>query len=182
MAHTAAPAPHHPNHPLRPRQAPGNTVEHLLQRGKIAIRPQPVIRRHERRNPRQPPRQLGLRQQYPIKVPGELLQRLLGIILPMPGQAMVEKHIQNDTGKAPPLTRKTRKSRQHQRVLVGIAVDMPVQPDGRLQRWREAPFQRAFDEVAIQAAKQLVRRRAAKVQVCEVVHERSLAPPAHISL
>ncbi|MNC17218.1 hypothetical protein D3C75_650910 [compost metagenome] len=100
----------------------------------------------------------------------------------MPGQAMVEKHIQNNAGKAPPLPRKARQCRQHQRVLVGIAVDMPVQPDGRLQRRREAPFQRAFDEVAIQAAKQLLRRRAAEVQVCEVVHERSLAPPHRISL
>ena len=95
---------------------------------------------------------------------------------------MVEKHIQHDPGKAPSLWRKTCQCRQHQRVLVGVAVDMPVQPDSRLQRRREAPFERAFDKVAIQAAKQLFRRRAAQVQVCEVVHERSLASVPRISL
>ena len=40
-------------------------------------------------------------------------------------------------------------------MLVSVTVDMPVQPDGRLQRRRKAPFQGAFDKVAIQAAKQL---------------------------
>ncbi|MNC54447.1 hypothetical protein D3C75_1039310 [compost metagenome] len=95
---------------------------------------------------------------------------------------MVEKHIQDDAGKTPPLAWKTCQSRQHHWVPVSVTVDLPVQPDGRLQRRRKAPFQRAFDKVAIQAAKQLLRRRAAQVQVCEVVHERSLASSPNISL
>ncbi|MNI92142.1 hypothetical protein D3C73_1499020 [compost metagenome] len=67
-------------------------------------------------------------------------------------------------------------------MLIGVAVDVPMQPNGSLQRRRKAPLQRAFDEIAVQAAKQLLRRRAAQVQVCEVIHGRSLALRIRISL
>ncbi|MNN48033.1 hypothetical protein D3C81_1624850 [compost metagenome] len=99
----------------------------------------------------------------------------------MPGQAMVEKHIEDDAGKAPPLRGKPGQCGQYQGMTVGIAVDMPVQADRRFQRWGKAPFQRALDEIAIQAAEQLLRRGAAQVQVCEVVHGASLALPPFIS-
>ncbi|MNH28917.1 hypothetical protein D3C79_891190 [compost metagenome] len=96
-------------------------------------------------------------------------------------QAVVEKHIEDNAGKAPSLCGETCQRCQYHGMAVGITVDVPVQADRRFQCRRKAPFQRALDEIAIQAAEQLLRRRAAQVQVCEVVHGASLAPPRPIS-
>lgn len=55
-------------------------------------------------------------------------------------------------------------------MAVGVDIDLPVQTDRRFQRQGEAPLQRPFDEIAIEAAEQLLRLLTAEMKVCEVVH------------
>lgn len=55
-------------------------------------------------------------------------------------------------------------------MAVGVDVDLPVQTNRRFQRRGKAPLQRPFDEIAIEAAEQLLGLLTAEVKVCEVVH------------
>jgi hypothetical protein len=50
-----------------------------------------------------------------------------------------------------------------------------MQLDGRFDLWIELPLQPPFDEIAIQTAEQLTGALATEVQMCEIVHARSLA-------
>ncbi|MNO84800.1 hypothetical protein D3C76_761520 [compost metagenome] len=95
---------------------------------------------------------------------------------------MVEKHIEDDPGIAPPLGGKTRQGLEHHRVAVGEDIDAPVQRDSRFQLRGKAPVQAAFDEVAVQAAQQLLRLLTAKMEVREIVHGLKHTTPAHIDI
>ncbi|MNE51858.1 hypothetical protein D3C80_1465060 [compost metagenome] len=97
-------------------------------------------------------------------------------------QAMVEEHIEDNPGIAPPLPGETPERLQHQRMVVGEYIDLPVQADRRFQRQGITPGQRPFDEIPIEAAEQLLGLLAAQVKVCEVVHLCSLALALPISL
>ena len=60
-------------------------------------------------------------------------------------------------------------------MAVGKDVDAAMQLDGRLDLRIELPLQPSFDEIAIQTAEQLTGALATEVQMCEIVHGRSLA-------
>ena len=83
---------------------------------------------------------------------------------------VVEEHVQQDAGETPALQREAPLGRMHQWVAVGEGVDAPVQLDGPLDLVRPLSLQAALDEVAVQAAEQLGRLRAAEVEMREVVH------------
>ena len=51
-----------------------------------------------------------------------------------------------------------------------------LQADGRFDFCRPAPTQRAFDEIAVEAAEQLRRCVATKMKMSQVVHHTSLPP------
>ncbi|MNH31321.1 hypothetical protein D3C72_1864130 [compost metagenome] len=100
----------------------------------------------------------------------------------MQRQAMIEEHIENNPGIAPPRFGKAPERLQHQRVAVSEHIDLAVQADCSFEREWITPAKWPFDEVTIEAAEQLFGLLAAQVKVCEIVHERSLAPAPLISL
>jgi hypothetical protein len=106
-----------------------------------------------------------------------MLQRLIGVQHPVPRQAVVEKHIEDDPGIAPARQGKPRQRSIHQRVAIGEHVDAAMQLDGRFDLRIELPLQPSLDEIAIQTAEQLTGTLATEVKMCEIVHGRSLALP-----
>ena len=95
----------------------------------------------------------------------------------MQRQAVIEKHIEDDPCITPPRHGETLQRGQHQGVAISVGIDLPVQADAGLQLGAEATFKPAFDEIAIQAAKPVVRALAAQVQVREIIHAAELSIP-----
>lgn len=93
---------------------------------------------------------LGL--QHPIKVSCKALQRLLGVVGPVPGKAMIEKHIEHNPRIATTGMAKTRQRLINQRMMVGEHINAAVQLYTRLDIRPKLPLQAAFHEVAVQAA------------------------------
>ena len=60
-------------------------------------------------------------------------------------------------------------------MAVSKNVNAPIQLDGRLALLIELLLQPSLYEIAIQAAKQLTGALATEVQMCEIIHGRSLA-------
>lgn len=167
---------------LRLCQPPRNPPQHLLHHRELTVRTQPIIRRHVRRNLRQPPRQLRLGRQHAVHLRGEALQRLVGIQRPVPRQAVVEKHIEDDSGIAPASQAEARQCLPHQRVAVGKTINRAVQLDRRFDLRAELALQAPFDEVAIETAQQLRRKLAAQVQMCEIIHGAQSITADNVSL
>jgi len=72
-------------------------------------------------------------------------------------------------------------------MAIGKHIDLTMQSNRRFDLRVELPLQPSFDEIAIQTAEQLTGALATEVQMCEIVHGRSLAPrprlfTPHISL
>ena len=89
---------------------------------------------------------------------------------------MIEEQIQQHAGCSSPLDRKARPCAGLQWVAVGEGIDAPVQTNGRLDLCRPTPAQRAFDEIAVEAAKQLRWCVATKMKMGQIVHPASLPP------
>ena len=151
-------------------QAAGHALYHPFQGLELAVAAQPVLGRHARGDQGQPVGQPRLGVQHLVDPAREGFQGQRSVVFPVSGQAMVEEDIQQDAGDPSPFDGKALLGLEDQGVAVGEGVDPPVQADGRLDIRRPAPVQRPLDEVAIEAAEQLCRLRAAEVEVGEVVH------------
>src|SRR5689334_19964804 len=62
-------------------------------------------------------------------------------------------------------------------MAIGKDINAAMQLDGRFDLWIELPLQPSLDEIAIQTAEHLTGALATEVQMCEIVHPRSLALP-----
>ncbi|KPX67095.1 Unknown protein sequence [Pseudomonas amygdali pv. lachrymans] len=83
---------------------------------------------------------------------------------------MIEKDVEHNACIASPLGWKAGNGSLDQRVAVSESVNAAMQPNGRFKLCRKTSRQRTFDEVAIQAAKQLSRPMPAEMKMCQIVH------------
>lgn len=95
---------------------------------------------------------------------------------------MIKKHVEHNSGIAPPYGGKARQSDIHHGVAIGVHVDASMQGNRRFDLRIVQALQRPFDEVAVEAAEQSFPAGAAEVQVCEIVHGAKLSTAAPISL
>ena len=90
---------------------------------------------------------------------------------------MVKKHIEDNPRIAPARMGKTRQRLINQRVVVCKNINAAVQRNTVFNISAVLAVQPPFDEIAIQAAKHFFRALSAQVQMCEIIHRRSLALP-----
>lgn len=164
---------------IGPTQTPSDADKRPSNAGVLAVAAEQIISLHvldvalKRRR-----HMVALTAEVSVYLTAEIGQRLIHIIVPVPGQQMIVIHVDQNPGVTPKWRLETSAAAPHRRVAVGECVNAAVQAQAVLQARGKAPLEAAANEVAHQIAGADHRIHIGEKQMREVIHSRSMPAKA----
>ena len=153
-------------------EASGQALQHDLHRFRVAVRFEPAPGDHARSDALQSRgKKLVVLFEDPVEALGELLQRDVGVVMPVSGEEVIVKDIDEDGtavavgGIDPP------QAAAGDGIDLGEAVDAPVALDAAPDRFRPTVIETPLDEIPQHAAEQTRFRRLGEIEVKQVVQK-----------
>lgn len=153
-------------------EASGQALQDDLHRFLVAVRFEPASGDHAWGDALQSGgKKVVVLFENPVEAPGELLQRDFGVVVPVPGEEVIVKDIDEDRaavtvgGIDPPQTA------ARNGIALGETVDAPVSLDAAPDRFRPTVIETPLDEIPQHAAEQTFFRRLGEIEVKQVVQK-----------
>ena len=160
---------------IGPTQTPSDADKRPSDAGVLTVAAEQIISLHvldvalKRRR-----HMAALTAEVSVYLAAEIGQRLIHIIVPVPGQQMIVIHVDQDPGITPKGRLKASAAAPHRRVAVGECVDAAVQAQAVLQARGKALLEAAPNEIAHEIAGADHRIHIGEKQMREVIHNRSM--------